>query len=139
MSAAQASTTRVDATAAAHAAILAEVPVSNLVTPMWHVGLSDRVIAKYEPWGSDYYVIRADEFLTQPSPTIVVGKTFKASALDPRSGSTAWSLTSHGISEKLFTVDKHGEIVPQVAESCTKVTLQRFKIKTSLEVARFFQ
>lgn len=33
--------------------------MSNLVTPEWHVGLSDR-LKTYEPWGSDYYVIRAD-------------------------------------------------------------------------------
>jgi peptide/nickel transport system substrate-binding protein len=39
--------------------ILEEVPVSNLVTPFWHVGLSERA-ADYEPWGSDYYVIRSD-------------------------------------------------------------------------------
>jgi peptide/nickel transport system substrate-binding protein len=50
---------RVSRTSAAHKAILAQVPVSNLLTPFWHVGLSDRV-ADYEPWGSDYYVIRAD-------------------------------------------------------------------------------
>ena len=44
---------------AAQKAIHDEVPVSNLVTPFWHVGLSDRM-KDYEPWGSDYYVIRAD-------------------------------------------------------------------------------
>ena len=40
-----------------------EVPVSNLVTPFWHVGLSDRM-KDYEPWGSDYYVIRSDLFVS---------------------------------------------------------------------------
>ena len=35
------------------------VPVSNLVTPFWHVSLSDR-LANYEVWGSDYYAIRPD-------------------------------------------------------------------------------
>ena len=53
---------------------------------------------------------------------IVVGKTFMAGGLDSRSGSTGWALTSHGIAENLFTVDKHGEIVPQVAASTTKVS-----------------
>ena len=42
---------------------------------------------------------------------IVVGQTFMAGAVDPTSGSTGWALTSHGISEKLFTVDKEGNIV----------------------------
>lgn len=54
---------RVRQTAQTQAAILADVPVSNLVTPIWHVGLSDRAIDVYEPYGSDYYVIRGDTFL----------------------------------------------------------------------------
>mmetsp|Transcript_23945 Transcript_23945/g.77060 ORF Transcript_23945/g.77060 Transcript_23945/m.77060 type:complete len:584 (+) Transcript_23945:52-1803(+) len=58
---------RVAATRDAHVAILADVPVSNLVTPEWHVGLSYRM-EDYEPWGSDYYVIRADSFLTNWPP-----------------------------------------------------------------------
>ena len=48
---------------------------------------------------------------------VVVGQTFMAGAIDPTSGSTGWALTSHGISEKLFTVDKDGNIVGQVADS----------------------
>ena len=55
---------RVAATSKVHQAILDEVPVSNLVTPYWHVGLSDRM-ADYEPWGSDYYVIRPDLFVSE--------------------------------------------------------------------------
>lgn len=39
--------------------IASEAPVSFLVTPEWHVGLSP-ALAGYEPWGSDYYVIRPD-------------------------------------------------------------------------------
>jgi peptide/nickel transport system substrate-binding protein len=34
-------------------------PVSFLISPEWHVGVSKR-LAKYEPWGSDYHVLRAD-------------------------------------------------------------------------------
>ena len=56
---------RVAATTAAHDAILAEVPVSNLMTPAWHVGLSSRM-ESYEPYGSDYYVIHPDLFVTNP-------------------------------------------------------------------------
>lgn len=55
---------RVDASGAAMIAILDEVPVSNLVTPFWHVGLSKRM-ADYEPYGSDYYVIRPDLFVSK--------------------------------------------------------------------------
>jgi len=39
--------------------IAEEAPVAFLLTPEWHVGLSPK-LADYEPWGSDYYVIRAD-------------------------------------------------------------------------------
>ena len=50
---------RVFLAGAVQGAIHEEVPVSNLVTPLWHVSINDNVQA-YEPYGSDYYVIRAD-------------------------------------------------------------------------------
>jgi peptide/nickel transport system substrate-binding protein len=54
-----ANSARVNAAMAVHTEILDEYVVSNLVTPEWHVGLSSK-LADYDPWGSDYYVIRAD-------------------------------------------------------------------------------
>lgn len=39
--------------------VMEEAPVAFLVTPEWHVGLSDK-LAGYAPWGSDYYVLRGD-------------------------------------------------------------------------------
>jgi len=82
---AEAPAQRQSATAAVHTAILAEVPVSNLVTPEWHVGLSDR-LSTYEPWGSDYYVIRADLACTSctdavPTTTSQVGEQWTSSAI----------------------------------------------------------
>lgn len=59
--------------------------------------------------------------LGQLHDPLVVGKTFMAGSTDPTAGSTAWALTSHGISEKLFTVDETGNIVPQVGQSVSKV------------------
>jgi peptide/nickel transport system substrate-binding protein len=50
---------RAAAAAAAHRAVIAQAPVSFLMTPVWHVGLGSR-LAGYEPWGSDYHVVRAD-------------------------------------------------------------------------------
>jgi len=64
---------RLSATEAAHNAILEEVPVSIVVTPSWHVGFSS-LLSSYEPWGSDYYVIRAD-FGIGSAPTTTVGAT----------------------------------------------------------------
>ncbi|MEM1129342.1 MAG: ABC transporter substrate-binding protein [Pseudomonadota bacterium] len=43
----------------AQAMIAEDAPVAFLVTPEWHVGLSP-ALADYQPWGSDYYVIRPD-------------------------------------------------------------------------------
>lgn len=77
---------RVALTTKAHNEILKEVAVSNLVTPEWHVGLSERM-ADYKPWGSDYYVIRPDLFVSAiktdaptlepsegPSPSVTMAK-----------------------------------------------------------------
>ena len=50
---------RIDLAQRAQDMIAAEAPVAFLVTPEWHVGLSP-ALAGYEPWGSDYYVIRPD-------------------------------------------------------------------------------
>lgn len=43
----------------AHDAILAEYPVTFLSIGVWHVGLNGRM-SSYEPWGSDYYIIKED-------------------------------------------------------------------------------
>merc|ERR1712085_28435 len=64
-------------TEAAHNAILEEVPVSIVVTPSWHVGFSS-LLSSYEPWGSDYYVIRAD-FGIGSAPTTTAGATSQPS------------------------------------------------------------
>jgi peptide/nickel transport system substrate-binding protein len=50
-----------------------------------------------------------------------VGQTFLANAINPIDGSTGWALTSHGIAEKLFTVDSTGTVVPQIAQSVSKI------------------
>jgi peptide/nickel transport system substrate-binding protein len=122
---------RVAATEAAHKAVLEQVPVSILVTPEWHVGLSNR-LTDYKLWGSDYYVVHADLGLAPTITTttttaayrtgpLVIGQTSLAGSIDPTAGSTGWALTSHGIAEKLFSVNKAGVIVPQLALSVRKM------------------
>ena len=64
----------------------------------------------------------AAELASTTAEPVVVGKTFMAGSVDPTSGSTGWALTSHGVSENLFTVNKDGEIVGQVADSVSKVS-----------------
>lgn len=60
---------------------------------------------------------------------VVVGQTFLASSTDPTSGSAGWALTSHGVAEKLFTVDKHDEIISQVADSVTKISMLDWQVR----------
>lgn len=50
---------RIDLARRAQEMIAAGAPVSFLVTPEWHVGLSPKLDG-YALWGSDYYVIRPD-------------------------------------------------------------------------------
>lgn len=52
---------------------------------------------------------------------IVIGQTFMAGSIDPLAGSTGWALVSHGIAEKLFTVDANGNIVSQIGSSVRKL------------------
>lgn len=56
---------RIDLARKAQELIAQGAPVSFLVTPQWHVGLSGR-LENYEPWGSDYYVIRPDFGVVKP-------------------------------------------------------------------------
>ena len=50
---------RADIALDAQAKLFEDAPVTFLVSPDWHVGLSKR-LAGYEPWGSDYHVIRPE-------------------------------------------------------------------------------
>lgn len=82
---------RETATAAVHQAIRDEVPVSILMTPSWHVGMSSR-LAHYEPWGSDYYVIHGD-FGIVGAPTVT---TILASTSTTMATSTLAPVTDEG-------------------------------------------
>ena len=44
-----------------------------------------------------------------------IGATYITSGLDPAKGSNGWALVSHGVGENLFTVDKDGKLVPELA------------------------
>ena len=55
--------------------------------------------------------------LAQDRTTVTVGKTFLATSLDPADGSAGWALTSHGVGQNLFSVDREGRLVPVLAEA----------------------
>merc|ERR1740129_1906844 len=82
-------TDRVAKALAAHNAILDEVPVSNLMTPAWHVGLSTG-LSQYVPWGSDYYVIRSDTKFDPSKPKTCIEMVSKATSAG--AGLSYWSV-----------------------------------------------
>ncbi|WP_117190236.1 ABC transporter substrate-binding protein [Rhizobium terrae] len=49
-----------------------------------------------------------------------VGATYITSGTDPAKGSNGWALVSHGVGENLFTVDKDGRLVPELAEKAER-------------------
>lgn len=49
-----------------------------------------------------------------------VGATYITSGTDPAKGSNGWAITSHGVGENLFTVDKDGKLVPELAEKAER-------------------
>ena len=50
---------RIDLARAAQRIAREDAAAIFLLTPAWYVGLSQR-LRDYEPWGSDYFIIRAD-------------------------------------------------------------------------------
>jgi peptide/nickel transport system substrate-binding protein len=67
---------------------------------------------------------------------IQAGATFITAALDPTKGSSSWALVSHGIGEKLFMVDKDGNLVPELAATAERTGDLTWTV--SLAPGRFF-
>ena len=78
--------------------------------------LADVLIDETYPHGQTLGTI-ADAYQL---PKLTVGQTFMTGGDDPGIGSTGWALVSHGVGEKLFTVDSQGDVVPRLAESVVK-------------------
>jgi peptide/nickel transport system substrate-binding protein len=55
----------------------------------------------------------------QPTP-VTVGQSFLTGSLDASEGPAGWALASHGVAEKLFTVDRTGKVVPALALSAER-------------------
>jgi ABC-type transport system substrate-binding protein len=56
----------------------------------------------------------------QATRPIAVGQTFLAESLDPVQGAAGWALQSHGVPEALFTTDRSGATVPNLAQSARR-------------------
>jgi peptide/nickel transport system substrate-binding protein len=59
--------------------------------------------------------------LAQTTAPIIIGKPFIANGTDPTKSSNAWALTSHGISQNLYIVNKEGVIAPWLATGVERV------------------
>jgi len=56
----------------------------------------------------------------QATRPISVGQTFLADSVDPVNGSAGWALQSHGVAEGLFSTDRSGKTIPNLAQSARR-------------------
>jgi peptide/nickel transport system substrate-binding protein len=73
----------------------------------------------------------------QGADRLAIGLTFLTPGLDAAEGSAGWALASHGVAENLFTVDRHGDVVPQLASAATRLDARRWQV--ALAEGRRFQ
>ncbi|MCQ1854398.1 ABC transporter substrate-binding protein [Neorhizobium galegae] len=64
------------------------------------------------------FVTAGTVFAAEP---VRVGATYITSGADPAKGSNGWALVSHGVGENLFTVDRDGKLVPELAEKAQRI------------------
>src|SRR6266566_4846287 len=57
----------------------------------------------------------ASAVAAQTPPPLVIGKPFISNGTDPTKASNGWALTSHGISQNLYIVNREGVIAPWLA------------------------
>ena len=66
--------------------------------------------------------------------TVNVGQGYVASGLDPGDGGTGWALTSHGISENLYFVNKKGELDTRLVESISQKNDNEWEVKLKKDI-----
>lgn len=66
---------------------------------------------------------------TQEEKPIVIGQTFVIQAVEPTEGGTPWSLTTHGISETVFSLDREGNLVSRYVEEVKRVDSLVWELK----------
>lgn len=80
------------------------------------IRLADVLIDETYPHGQTLQTIASAYKL----PDLAIGKTFLAASDDPAQGNAGWSLTSHGVGEKLFTINDAGNLVGSLGFSVTR-------------------
>jgi peptide/nickel transport system substrate-binding protein len=63
------------------------------------------------------------------TPALRVGKPFITSAADPAIAGNGWALTSHGVSQCLYTVSRDGRVVPQLATAAARESERTWIVK----------
>ena len=90
-----------------------QLPVSNLLTPEWHIAVSDKMKNMgYYPYGADYYVIRAD------APIIGAGAYVDADAVDSSAVSALWGLCTRSAGQG--PSEGYGVLTPSTRRQCPK-------------------
>jgi hypothetical protein len=78
--------------------------------------MADILIDETYPHGQTLEMIEQEYQL----PGLMISQTFLARSDDPAQGSAGWALVSHGVGEKLFTIDAEKNLVPSLALSVTR-------------------
>ena len=71
---------------------------------------------------------KEEKVVTEDKP-IVIGQTFVVGAIEPTVGGTPWSLTTHGLSETVFTVDRNGNLVSRYVEEVERTDKLNWVLK----------
>lgn len=76
-------------------------------------------------------ITAAHPVAAQPAP-VTVGQSFLTGSLDASEGPAGWALASHGVAEKLFTVDRTGKVMGALALSAERQgpTAWRVRLRT---------
>ena len=64
---------------------------------------------------------KSDDKSKSENKPIVIGQTWVLGDIDPTNSGTPWGLTSHGISETVFKLDKEGKLSSRFIDSFKKV------------------
>lgn len=65
---------------------------------------------------------------------ITIGQTFVVKAIEPTVGGTPWSLTTHGLSETVFYLNRNGELVSRYIEDVKRIDSLTWELKVKKNV-----
>lgn len=63
------------------------------------------------------------------SKPVTIGQTFVIKAIEPTVGGTPWSLTTHGLSETVYTLDRNGNLVSRYVDKVEEIGDLKWKME----------